>query len=160
MSALDAWTLAIAVAAFPLAALDSAWTVYRDLLDRHKITVTVVESRPYPLAGPLPTSEADPIVIVSAINAGRRPVTITGFHFKKANSPEHALLLADPRDPMSRCFDDLPKELQQGQTARQFIPSKNLEGAEIECFYVVDTLNRQWRSAPFPLRRQRLARPA
>lgn len=153
MTAVEGWTLAIAVAAFVLAALNTAWTVYRDLLDRHKITVSVQESKLYPLSGSIPTEEPQPVVVISASNAGRRPVTVTSFNFKKANSKECAFLILEPSDPRSRCFDQTPKELQEGQVATQFIPSKNLEGIEIEYFFVSDTLGREWKSRRFPLRR-------
>lgn len=62
-----------------------------------------------------------------------------------------AILIVDPGDPMSRYFDQTPKEIQEGQTVRQFIPLKNLEAHEVEYFYVTDTLNREWKSPPDPL---------
>ena len=139
-----------------IAALTAAWTIYRDLLDRHK--VQVIAAKYFILSDAPPEvfrnawDEKEECIIITATNAGRRPVTVTGFHFKLANSTKHAVIFLDPKDPRSRRFDPMPKELQEGQVARAFIPVKDMEGNEIEYAYVVDTVGRQWKSRPFPLR--------
>lgn len=141
-----------------IAVLTAAWTIYRDLLDRHRVDLSVAKRRIWSLA---PTNmfrnawdQDEECIIITATNTGRRPVTVTGFHFKLADSAEHAIVLYDPQDPRSRVFDGMPKELQEGQCARAFITVKDIEGSEIEYAYALDTVGRQWKSRTFPLRRQ------
>jgi len=95
--------------------------------------------------------EEETCIIVTATNVGRRPVTVTGFHFKLVNTTKRAVILFDPKDPRSRYFDAMPKELHEGQMARAFIPIKDMVLNEIEYAYVVDTAGRQWKSNPFRL---------
>jgi len=152
----DFWTTATAVGGFVIAALTAAWTIYRDLLDRHKMQV--VASKYFILSEAPPEvfrnawDEKEECIIITATNVGRRPVTVTGFHFKLANTTKHAAFFFDPKDPRGRRFDPMPKELQEGQVARAFIPAKDMQDYEIEYAYVVDTVGRQWKSKAFPLR--------
>lgn len=150
------WTTATAVGGFVIALLTAAWTVYRDLLDRHKVDVSAATMLIWSLAPAQIFRNAwhqdEECIIFTATNAGRRPVTITGFHFKVANSPKHAMVCYDPQDPRSRCFDGMPKELHEGQSARAFLTAKEIEGDEIEYAYALDTIGRQWKSKTFPLR--------
>lgn len=152
----DFWTTATAVGGFVIAALTAAWTIYRDLLDRHNVQVFASENFILSQAPPEVFRKAgDPhetCIIITATNVGRRPVTVTGFHFKVANTTKHAVIFYEPKDPRSRCFDPMPKELQEGQVARAFISSKEMQGDEIEYAYVIDTVGRQWKTNRFPLR--------
>lgn len=152
----DFWTTATAVGGFVIAALTAAWTIYRDLLDRHNVQVFASENFILSQAPPEVFRDAwnpeETCIIITATNVGRRPVTITGFHFQLANTTKHAVIFYDPKDPRSRCFDPMPKELQEGQVARAFIPSKEMQGNEIEHAYVIDSVGRQWKSKRFPLR--------
>jgi len=151
----DFWTTATAVGGFVIAALTAVWTIYRDLLDRHKVEVYASEFMLSQAPSEVSHNAWDAnetCIIITATNVGRRPVTMTGFHFKLANTTKHAIIFYDPKDPRSRCFDPMPKELQEGQVARAFIPSKDMTGNEIEYAYVIDTVGRQWKSKRFPLR--------
>lgn len=152
------WTVIIASAGLVIACLNAAWTVYRDLLDRHKVSVVATKGSILSLA-PREVfrnawDENEECIVMTATNVGRRPVTIVSFHFKIADSTKHAVVIYDSEDPRSRGFDPMPKALQEGQVARALLTVKALEGKEIEYVYVVDTVNRNWKSNDFPLRSQ------
>jgi len=151
----DFWTTTVAVGGFVRAVLTAAWTVYRDLLDRHKVQVIASEYFIFSRA-PLEVfgdawDENEACIIITATNIGCRPVTVTGFFLKLANTTRHAAILLDPKDPRSRFFDPMPKELHEGQMASTFIPARYIAENEIEYAYVVDTVGRQWKSRRFPL---------
>ncbi len=152
----DFWTTATAVGGFVIAALTAAWTIYRDLLDRHKVEVFASKYFVVSQAPPDVFRNAwnvnEECIVITATNVGRRPVTVIGFHFKLANTTKHVAIFYDATDPRGRRFDPMPKELQEGQVARAFIPAKDMQDHEIEYAYVVDTVGRQWKSKAFPLR--------
>ena len=147
--AMAAWTLVIAVVGCVLAVLNSAWTVYRDLLDRPKLAVRVRRGTVYS------DDEKVAVVHISAVNRGRRPITVTDFSYQIDGSK--ACHWSVPiSHPLNETLDSFPKELGEGQEFRMIIPCDEWEGMEhsdkIKHFLISDTAGKHWESNRFPIR--------
>jgi hypothetical protein len=77
------------------------------------------------------------LTLVTATNRGKRPVTIQGFSTKLLDSWDEWML----RDTQPR----LPQQITEGQEVTAFIDGASLHREFVECYYVWDSVGRNFR---------------
>jgi len=85
------------------------------------------------------------IVIITATNVGRRPISISGFAasllFKKGQVETD--ILHDVRPP-------LPCEITEGKTVSAYVNQENLDFESISCWFAWDSAGKHYRSNVAP----------
>ncbi|MBP7748485.1 MAG: hypothetical protein KA383_20410 [Phycisphaerae bacterium] len=152
----QSWTLVVAITGAVTGIISLLWNIRRDLADRPKVQVTASENFLLPYDGASEDDLARTYVVITAVNAGRRPVTINGFCFVQSDG-QHAVLAPDFTTRSGMLCDRLPKELAEGQAAKCVMPSEIFDRAMVKKFFVGDTVGRHWYSAAFPLRVKTIA---
>jgi hypothetical protein len=89
-------------------------------------------------------------IIVTATNRGKRPVRIDGFSVKLLDSWDE-YLLGDIRPA-------LPQEITESQSVSAFIDQEKTDQSLIECYYVWDSVGRNFRLNMVPWWRVVLSR--
>jgi hypothetical protein len=88
--------------------------------------------------------------LITAVNRGKRPVTIQSFAMKLLDtSMESWLTDVRPRTP---------REITEGQSVTAYVDETNEELKYVECFYVWDSVGRQFRFDVAPWYRRLLSR--
>jgi hypothetical protein len=90
------------------------------------------------------------LTLVTATNKGKRPVTIEGFSTKVLDSRTE-YMLADIRPP-------LPCELSESRSVTAFVNQGKKDRAQIESYYVWDSVGRNFRINIVPWYRRLLSR--
>lgn len=144
-------------AAFALSVGNLLWILYRDVLrERARLRVTVKEA----FVSESNPDENDParIIIISAVNVGRRTVTVENWLYKRKGEKFYCWLMPNWDHPLSPGFDKVPKELKEGQKFQTFISTDSWDDysrrSSIKWFAITDTLNRSWKSKRYPLPQQ------
>lgn len=147
----------IILASFVLGIGNLTWTLYRDgWRDRAKLRVSVTEAT----AHNAPDEDRPlEIVIIAAVNVGRRTVIVDNWLYKKKGEKHLCWLVPNWDHPLSERFDKVPKELKEGQMFQTFILVDTWDDyprrSSIKWFAVTDTLNRSWKSKKYPLRERK-----
>ena len=91
------------------------------------------------------------LVIITAINAGRRPVRIEGFAAQLLNDPITHWYLPDVRPP-------LPCDLTEGKTVSAFLIQERVNFDLLSHWYVWDSVGRHYRLNVAPWHKRMLSR--
>lgn len=141
-----------------LATLGLGWNLYRDLLDRAKLQVTVkvrriargLDGKYFAVAPNLPVEASENLfVVMSVVNVGRRPVMWEGWGGKYHN-----------REPEGTSFiivgQNLPKMLHEGESHNEMtLLEDNLKPASdnVKKIYMWDPAGREWALSKKQLKR-------
>lgn len=141
-----------------LSSIGLGWTLYRDLLDRAKLQVSVrvrriavgADGKSFAVKPDLPVEGASQqlFVVMTVVNVGRRPVLWKGWggRFHKT---------VNGRDHFSVVGRDLPKMLQEGETHSEFTALEDdLRPANdnVKKIFMWDASGREWKLSRRQLR--------
>lgn len=151
MTALESWTLGIALAGMALSLFTLGWTVNRDLLDRANVKVRASRVVLLGPAGDAFPGGGNNLISITATNHGRRKAIIQEFHIPIEGTTQRLGLITPDIDT---CSARLPAEINEGDPVTIYWPTSQLGMPlnETPCFCAVDSLGRVWKSPPFPLR--------
>ena len=150
-------TLLIAGGAFVLGAISLGWTVILHIWSKPKVSVYASIRRIYPT--PLGMNEDDSVLIVTAVNARSRTVTIVSFCgvFERPDGDYDQFFMKGSAEPLADLAAQLPHQLREGEQAclYQILDDEHgLRKRGVKYFFVYDTLGRKWRSKKNPLGKQ------
>jgi hypothetical protein len=136
---LPATTVILAIYGAILSTLTATVQVINHLRDRARVRLTMRKNMRSPNMGRRYDGMA--MVIITATNVGRRPVTVTGFAMRpltKKGEKAVDFYLPDVRPPT-------PCEITEGKYVAAFVNQENVEFDAIDCWYAWDSAGREYR---------------
>jgi hypothetical protein len=149
---LPATTVILAIYGAILSTLTAAVQVINQLRDRAKVRLTVRKNMRSLNLGR--QYDGMTMVIITATNVGRRPVTITGFAMRpltKKGETAVDFYLHDVR-PATPC------EITEGKYVAAFVNQENVKFDDVDCWYAWDSAGREYRLKVAPWYKRWLSR--
>ncbi len=131
-------TVVLAIYGAILSTLTAIVQVINHLRDRAKVQLKVRKNMKSPNMGR--RYDGMTMVIISATNVGRRPITITGFAMRpltKKGEPILDYYLPDVRPP-------LPCEITEGKYVAAFVNQETLDFDKVACWYAWDSSGKEY----------------
>lgn len=132
-------TVILAVYGAILSTLTAVVQVINHLRDRAKVKLTVRKNMRSPNTGR--RDDGMTMVIITATNVGRRPVTMTGFAMRpltKKGEKAIDFYLPDVRPAT-------PYEITEGKYIAAFVNQETVEFGTVDCWYAWDSTGREYR---------------
>jgi hypothetical protein len=131
-------TSALAIYGAILSSITAAIQLANHFRDRAKVVLKVRKNMRF--AGPDIRYGGVPLVIITATNVGRRPVTMSGFAARLLFKQENAMdwYLPDVRPP-------LPCEITEGNEVSAFLKQERVNFDSISYWYAWDSAGRHYR---------------
>jgi hypothetical protein len=131
-------TIAVAIYGAILSTLTAVVQVINHLRDRAKVQLKVRKNMRSPNMGR--RYDGMTMVIISATNVGRRPVTMTGFAMRPLTKKGEKVIdfyLPDVHPPT-------PCEITEGKYVGAFVNQETLDFDKVACWYAWDSTGREY----------------